>query len=57
MTLTSQQQADVLLREFQAAREQQLANFYAAERNAGADPLVANERMNEFAKRLDGEAS
>jgi hypothetical protein len=34
-------------------REEALANFYAAERNAGADPLTANERMHEFAKRLD----
>lgn len=34
-------------------REQALFNFYAAERRAGADPLTANERMSEFAKRLD----
>lgn len=34
-------------------REQALANFYSAERRAGADPLTANERMGEFAKRLD----
>lgn len=34
-------------------REQALANYYAAERNAGACPLVANERMMEFSKRLD----
>lgn len=34
-------------------REQALANFYAAERRAGACPLVANERMLEFSKRLD----
>lgn len=34
-------------------REQALANFYAAERRAGADPLTANGRMHEFAKRLD----
>lgn len=34
-------------------REQALANYYAAERRAGACPLVACERMDEFAKRLD----
>lgn len=32
-----------------------LFNFYQAERQAGASPLVANERMHEFAKRLDAE--
>jgi hypothetical protein len=34
-------------------RETALFNFYAAERRAGADPPTANERMAEFAKRLD----
>lgn len=34
-------------------REQALANYYSAERRAGACPLVANERMGEFAKRLN----
>lgn len=34
-------------------RETALLNFYAAERRAGACPLVANERLNEYAKRLD----
>lgn len=34
-------------------RETALANYYATERNAGACPLVANERMMEFSKRLD----
>jgi len=34
-------------------REQALYNFYSAERRAGADPLVANERMHEFGKRVD----
>jgi len=34
-------------------REEALANYYSAERRAGACPLVANERMAEFAKRLD----
>lgn len=34
-------------------RETALYNFYAAERRAGADPLTANERMAEFAKRFD----
>lgn len=40
---------------FSVAREQALANYYAAERNAGASPLIANERMHFFAKRLDDE--
>jgi hypothetical protein len=35
-------------------RSESLMNFYSAERRAGACPLVANERMHEFAKRLDG---
>jgi 3-deoxy-D-arabino-heptulosonate 7-phosphate (DAHP) synthase len=34
-------------------REQALANFYSSERRAGACPIQANERMAEFAKRLD----
>lgn len=34
-------------------RETALLNFYSAERRAGADPLTANERMSEYAKRLD----
>lgn len=34
-------------------RERALANYYAAERRAGADALTANGRMHEFAKRLD----
>jgi hypothetical protein len=34
-------------------RSEQLFNFYSAERRAGACPLVANERLMEFAKRLD----
>jgi hypothetical protein len=34
-------------------REAALLNFYSAERRAGADALTANERMHEFAKRLD----
>jgi len=34
-------------------RETALLNFYSAERRAGACPLVANERMHEYAKRLD----
>jgi hypothetical protein len=34
-------------------REQALANYYAAERRAGACPILATERMGEFAKRLD----
>lgn len=34
-------------------REEALAAYYAAERNAGADPLTANERMMLFAKSID----
>lgn len=34
-------------------RETALINYYDAERRAGADPLIAHERMAEFAKRLD----
>ncbi len=34
-------------------REAALLNFYRAERRAGTDPLLANERMSEYAKRLD----
>ncbi len=34
-------------------RSTALMNFYSAERRAGACPLVANERMGEFAARLD----
>jgi hypothetical protein len=30
-----------------------LHNFYTAERRAGADPLLANERMHFFAQRFD----
>lgn len=34
-------------------REAVLMNFYSAERRAGACPIQANERMGEFAARLD----
>jgi hypothetical protein len=34
-------------------RERALANYYAAERRAGATPVEANERMHFFAQRLD----
>lgn len=37
-------------------RETALNNYYAAERRAGADPLTANERMGEYARRLDAAA-
>lgn len=37
----------------EGTREAALLNFYSAERRAGADPLTANERLAEFAKRLD----
>ena len=38
-------------------RSEALYNFYSAERRAGTDPLTANSRMHEFAKRLDAEQS
>lgn len=38
-------------------RSEMLASFYSAERHAGADPLTANLRMHEFAKRLDAQPS
>lgn len=38
-------------------RSEKLLAFYTAERRAGTPPLIANERMHEFAKRLDGEKS
>jgi hypothetical protein len=34
-------------------RSELLANFYSAERRAGATPVEANERMHFFAARLD----
>lgn len=34
-------------------RSERLYEFYCSERRAGADPLTANSRMHEFAKRLD----
>lgn len=34
-------------------RASALMNFYQAERRAGADPIEATERMQEYAKRLD----
>lgn len=37
----------------EGAREAALLNFYRLERRAGADPLTANERMMDYAKRLD----
>jgi hypothetical protein len=52
--MTSQQLADELLAVFQAARrEQRLADYYAAERNAGTDRPLACERMHFHAKRTD----
>lgn len=55
--MTPQEKADHLLAEHQAnrKREQALRNYYDAERNDGTCPLVACERMGEFAKRLDAE--
>lgn len=37
-------------------RSEALQNFYSAERRAGTDPLTANERLHEFAKRLDAQS-
>lgn len=52
--MTRQQEADQLLQEHQAARrERRLADYYAAERNAGVSPLVANERLHFHAKFTD----
>lgn len=53
--MTPQQIANDLLAEHQANRKREMAlqNYYDAERNAGTDPLLANERMHFFAKRLD----
>lgn len=34
-------------------RSDALFNYYQAERRAGADPVLANERMHFYAKRLD----
>jgi len=53
--MTSQQIADELLAEHQAARRraEALLEFYQGERRAGVDPLTANERMHEHAKHLD----
>jgi hypothetical protein len=58
--MTSQQAADIMLAEHQAARfrltvtrSEALYNFYQAERRAGADALTANQRMHEHAKFLD----
>lgn len=58
--MTSQQFADELLQEHQAARlrlavtrSEALYRFYCAERRAGTDALTANSRMHEHAKYLD----
>ena len=40
-----------------AERQRLLANVYTRERNAGADPLTANEAVLDFSKRLDAAAS
>lgn len=34
-------------------RSEALQNYYSAERRAGATPVEANERLAEYAKRLD----
>lgn len=34
-------------------RSERLHEYYSAERRIGVDPLTANQRMHEFAKRLD----
>ena len=52
--MTNQQSAGLLLAEYQAKREEKALNaFYEAERNAGAHPLLANERLHFHAKYLD----
>lgn len=58
--MTSQQIADELLAEHQAARfrlavtrSEQLYNYWLAERRSGVDSLTAHERMAEHAKYLD----
>ncbi len=51
--LTSQQEADVLLAEYQARRRGALDAFYEAERDGGATPMIANERLHFHAKRMD----
>jgi hypothetical protein len=53
MTLTSQQEADILLAEHQAKRRDALNAFYDGERNSGVSPLIANERLHFHAKRMD----
>lgn len=60
--MTGQQEADILMAEHQAARmrlaiirSEQLKAYYDAERNKGVDALIANERMHEHSKYLDGE--
>lgn len=53
LTKQSSRQNETVLLSDPATREQALFNYYQAERRAGADPLTANERMAEFAKRLD----
>jgi len=34
-------------------RRRAVQNFYSAERRAGADPLTANNRADEFARKLE----
>jgi len=55
---TPREQAEVKAeRAVRDATEDALFNFYTAERNAGATPLEANERMHFFATRLDAAKS
>lgn len=64
--MTSQESATILLLDHQASRaarmrqagirENDLAAYYAAERNKGVDVLTANLRMHEHAKFLDRQA-
>lgn len=44
---------DSALRRAMNDRADALFNVYQRERQLGADPLTANERMMQFAKRLD----
>lgn len=63
--MTSQDRANILLREHQAVRSadfrlaivrsEMLKAYYDGEIAQGADPLTANERMHSHAKYIDGD--
>lgn len=44
---------DLAIRRALNARTEALHSVYQRERNAGADPLTANEAVLDFSKRLD----